>query len=124
SARYNWFIGDRTTFVANTFFDTYNNAEMLWSFGLNSQRSTRGSVFVGMRQIEGGTQLKSQILTASYSYAMTPKWITTFGTAYDFGENQSRGETFTFTRVGADFLVHISGVIDPTKNNVGFGISV
>lgn len=123
NARYNWFVGDRTTITAGTLFDTFDQHETIWNLGLMSQRSTRGSVYVGLRNIEGGPLL-SQILTASYSYVMSPKWVSTLSTAYDFGQHQNRGQSVTITRMGADFLIHIGANVDTTRNNFGFGFSV
>ncbi len=124
SARYNWYVGDRTTVTASTLFDTFTNPERLWSVGINSQRSTRGSVYLGIRNIEGGPLLHSEILTASYSYVMSPKWISSVSTAYDLGEHQNRGQTVQVTRVGADFLVHFGTLVDPTKSNFGVAIAI
>lgn len=123
-ARYNWYISDRTTITAGTLFDTFNNPETLWNVGVMSQRSARGSVYVGIRDIQGGSLLHSEILTASYSYVMSPKWISSVGTAYDLAEHQNRGQTLQITRVGSDFLLHFGTLIDPTKNNFGVAISV
>lgn len=124
SARYNWYAGDRTTVTASTLFDTFDNPERLWSLGVNSQRSTRGSVYVGIRDIQGGSVLHSEILTASYSYVMSPKWISSVGTAYDLGEHMNRGQTVQITRVGADFLMNFGVSVDPTKNNFGVAFSI
>jgi hypothetical protein len=123
-ARYNWYVGDRTTVTAYGLFDTFTNPERLWSVGINSQRSTRGSVYLGIRNIEGGPLLHSEILTASYSYVMSPKWISSVSTAYDLGEHQNRGQTVQVTRVGADFLVHFGTLVDPTKSNFGVAIAI
>ncbi len=123
-ARYNWFVSDRTTFTSGALFDTFNNPERLWNFGIMSQRSTRGSVYIGLRDIQGGSLLHSEILTASYSYVMSPKWISSIGTAYDLAEHQNRGQTVQITRVGADFLINFGTVVDPTKNNFGVAISI
>jgi hypothetical protein len=123
-ARYNWYLGDRTTITAGALFDTFTNPERIWNFGLMSQRSTRGSVYLGIRNIEGGPLLHSEILTASYSYVMSPKWISSMSTAYDLGEHQNRGQTLQITRVGADFLIHFGTLIDPTKSNFGLAVSV
>jgi lipopolysaccharide export system protein LptA len=124
SARYNWYVGDRTTVVASTLFDTFDNPEKLWSFGINSQRSTRGSVYVGLRNISGGSTLHSEILTASYSYVMSPKWISSASTAYDLGEHQNRGQTLMITRVGSDFLINFGLTADPMKNNFSLALSI
>jgi lipopolysaccharide export system protein LptA len=124
-ARYNWYVGDRTTITSGALFDSFSGAEHLWNVGVLSQRTTRGSVYVGVRQIEGGAPLlHSEILTASYSYVMSPKWISSVSTAYDLGEHQNRGQTVQVTRVGADFLVHFGMLVDPTKNNFGLALSV
>ena len=44
TARYNWFISDRTTITAGTLFDTFDNPETLYNIGIMSQRSARGSL--------------------------------------------------------------------------------
>ena len=128
NARYNWYVGDRTTITAGTLFDTFQGHETLWNVGFISQRSTRGSLYVGLRNIQGGADvgpdLDSRILTASYSYVMSPKWISAVSTAYDLGQHQNRGQAVTLTRVGADFLIHIGANVDTTRNNYGFGLSI
>jgi len=123
SGRYAWYVGDRTTFLANAFYDTFADAQQLWSVGLISQRTTRGSVYLGVRQVKGAN-LDSQILTASYSYQMTPKWISTVGTAYDLGEQRNRGQSFTLSRVGKDFILHVGGNYDVSRDNLGIAISL
>ncbi len=125
TGRYNWYVGDRTTVTASTLFDTFPNPERLWSLGILSQRSARGSVYLGIRNIEGGGGvLHSEILTASYSYVMSPKWISSVGTAYDLGEHMNRGQSVQITRVGADFLMNFGVTVDPTKNNFGVAVSI
>jgi hypothetical protein len=123
TARYNWFISDRTTITAGTLFDTFDNPETLYNIGIMSQRSARGSVYLGYRAIQGGP-LDSQIVTASYSYLMSQKWISTLSTAWDIAEGESRGQSLTISRIGADFLVHLGLSIDPTKENYGVGLSI
>ena len=71
-----------------------------------------------------GGPLDSQIATASYSYIMSPKWISTASTSYDFGQSRSVGQAFTITRVGEWLLFHLGGNVDVSKNNVGFQFSV
>ena len=122
-ARYNWYIGDRTTLTASGYFDTFDAAQQLWSLGLTSQRSTRGSIYAGVYQIDG-PGLHSQILTGSYSYQLSEKWVTTLGTAYDLGEKANRGQSLTLSRIGADFIIHMGTVIDPNKGSVGVGFTV
>ncbi|MDZ4685993.1 MAG: hypothetical protein SH850_13070 [Planctomycetaceae bacterium] len=123
STRYAWHVGDRTSIVASSLFDFYEDAQNLWSVGVLSQRSVRGSMYVGFRQIQGGP-LDSQILTASYSYQMSPKWISTASTAFDIGEGENRGQALTITRVGEWSLIHLGFNFDASKNNVGLQLAI
>ena len=122
-ARYNWFVGDMTTVMASAYFDTFDNAQRVYNVGVLSRRDSRGSLYLGFRSIEGSA-LKSQIVTASYSYHHSDKWISTLATAYDIGTQNNLGQSVTLTRVGADFLVHAGFNVDATRSNVGFMISV
>lgn len=122
-ARYAWHVGERTSLLANGLFDPFTGGMELWNFGVLNQRSTRGSLYAGIRQVKG-QDFESQILTASASYAMSDKWIGTVGTAYDLAEGRNRGQSFTLTRVGADFLFHFGANFDASKNNAGIAISV
>lgn len=123
SSRYAWHVGDRTSILASSLYDFFPQGQQLWSIGILNQRSLRGSLYVGLRQVKGGT-LDSQILTASYSYVMSPKWVSTATTAYDIAQARSAGQGFTLTRVGEWLLIHLGGNIDVSKNNVGLGISI
>ncbi|MCH7728370.1 MAG: hypothetical protein IH991_18115, partial [Planctomycetes bacterium] len=83
----------------------FDDAQQLWNLGLRSSRSSRGSIYLGVRQVKGAG-LDSQILTFSYSYVMGPKWVSSFGTSYDVGESRNVGQSLVITRVGSDFLIH------------------
>lgn len=121
--RYAWNVSERTSILANAYYDLFDNAQQLWNVGLVSQRSERGSVYVGVRQVKGAG-LDSEILTASYSYQMSPKWVSTFGTAYDLAEGRNRGQSLTLTRIGRDFLLHLGANYDASKDNAGLMLSV
>lgn len=121
--RYAFNVSERTSILANAYFDLFDNAQQLWNVGIVSQRSERGSVYLGVRQVKGAG-LDSEILTASYSYQMSPKWVSTFGTAYDLAEGRNRGQSLTMTRVGKDFLLHLGANFDASKNNAGIMLSI
>ena len=122
--RYNWAIGGRTSILASAYYDLFTNAQQLWNIGIISNRSTRGSAYIGVRQIRGAGVLDSQIVTASLSYTMSPKWITTMSTAFDVGEQNDLGQAWTFTRVGADFLIHFGAIVNPRQDNVGVAFTI
>jgi hypothetical protein len=123
SAHYSWNVGDRTTLVADSMYDFFDNGQQWWNIGVMSQRSFRGSAYVGVQQIKGAT-LDSQILTGSYSYAMSPKWVSTMSASYDLAQHQSRGQSLTITRIGEWMLFHFGANYDWSKNNAGVMLSV
>jgi hypothetical protein len=123
-ARYRWNISDRTSLLADDMVDFFENAQNIWSLGILSQRSTRGSVYLGYREVGLGSYLESQILTGSYSYQMSPKWISTAAGAYDVAEKEARGASLTVSRVGLDWILHMGLGFDFSKDNVGVGFSV
>lgn len=122
-ARYAWNVGERTSLLASALYDLFEPGQNLWNFGILTQRGERGSLYLGVRQVKGGP-LDSQIMTASYSYRMSPKWISTVGTGFDLKEHRNIGQSFTLTRVGADFLIHLGGNVDTSKGNAGLQLSV
>ena len=122
-ADYRWNLGDRTTLLASAYYDLFAGGQELWDIALLSQRSQRGNVYLGVRQIRGAG-LQSQILSFSYSYHMSPKWISTFGTSFNLGENRNIGQTLTLTRIGADFLIHLGFNFDDSKNNAGIALAI
>lgn len=121
--RYAWNVSERTSILANGYYDLFDNAQQLWNIGIVSQRTERGSVYLGVRQVKGAG-LDSEIITASYTYQMSPNWVSTFGTAYDLAEGRNRGQSLTVTRIGRDFLTHFGATFDASKDNVGFMLSI
>lgn len=123
ATRYAWNVGERTTLLANSLVDFFDVEQQIWNIGVLSQRSTRGSVYLGFRQVQGGP-IDSQIVTASYSYLMSDKWVSSVGTAYDVAEGLDRGQSVTISRIGGDFIIHLGAKYDRSKNNAGIGLSI
>ncbi|MEQ9409294.1 MAG: hypothetical protein RIK87_16280 [Fuerstiella sp.] len=121
---YRWNINDRTSILADGILDLFENSQDVWSIGVLSQRSTRGSLYVGFRQVKAQNFLDSQTLVASYSYQMSPKWISTGAVAYDVAAGESRGSSLTFSRIGLDWILHVGFGIDTSKDNVGVALAV
>ncbi|GIX03600.1 MAG: hypothetical protein KatS3mg113_0606 [Planctomycetaceae bacterium] len=121
--RYAWHVGERTSLLASSTLDFFGEAPRQWNLGLLSQRNLRGSMYLGFRSLEAG-DFHSQILTASYIYKMSDKWMSRFTTAYDVAENQNRGQSLTITRIGEFLLLHVGFHFDASKNNVGAAIAV
>jgi lipopolysaccharide export system protein LptA len=123
NSRFLWNVGDRTTITASSNYDFFAQGMQLWNVGVTNQRSLRGSVSFNVFQVKGGP-LDSEIASVSYSYVLSPKWVTTASASYDFGQSRSAGQSFTITRVGEWLLFHLGGNIDVSKNNVGLVFSV
>jgi len=122
SADYRWLASERTALVASTLYDTFDGGQQLWSAGIHSQRSARGSVYLGVHQIKA-QGLDSQIATVRASYLLSDKWLATGATAFDLAEDQQRGESVTLTRIGGDFLFHFGFGYDRTKDAVQATVS-
>ena len=119
-----WHVNDRTSLLADVLWDLFGNAQHVWSVGLLSQRSTRGSVYVSFRRVEAARFLDSSTVTSSYSYQMSPKWISTASYAYDVAQSESRGSSMTLSRVGLDWVLHMGFGYDFSKDNLGVAVSL
>jgi lipopolysaccharide export system protein LptA len=122
-AFYRWNLSDQTTLLVSAQGDLFDNAAQIFNVGYILGRTTRGSLYIGLRELRGAS-LDSQIVTLGASYTMSPKWITTLSTGFDIAEARNVGQSLTITRVGADFLVHVGANFDASKNNAGFTVAV
>jgi hypothetical protein len=138
---YEWYIGDRTSILSYGWFEFFNiDGQALVSqgnpthsndpfafevitTGVSMSRPPRANLFVGYSIINTGP-IHTSALNLSYSYQLSPKWYSTFGTSYDFGNAVWLGSTISVTRIGADFLTSIGVVADPQRNNYTFGLQI
>ena len=123
TGRYVWQVGERTQLLANAVVDPFNNGQRVWNAGVLTQRGPRGSLYVGVRQVDAGP-VNSQLLTASYSYRMSEKWISTLGASYDIAERRDRGQSLTITRIGEYMLFHLGTGYDRSRDNFSINFMV
>ncbi len=121
---YRWNISDRTSVLTDASWDLFRNAQNIWSVGVLSQRSLRGSVYLGYRDVTATNYFESRTIIGSYSYQMSPKWISTASAAYDVAAGEARGTSLTMSRVGLDWILHFGVGFDYSKENVGIGVSL
>ncbi len=121
--RYTWNASSRTKFMANGLFDFFDHGQGVWNVGVLSQRSTRGSLYLGFRQVEA-EPLESQLVVGSFTYAMSPRYIATFGTAFDIQEGIDRGQSLTISRLFEFWVLHMGLGYDRSRDNLGIGLSV
>lgn len=123
-SHYRWNVSDRTSLLTDASWDLFAKSQNLWSVGLLTQRSLRGSLYLGFRQVEAKEYLQSQTFISSYSYQMSPRYISTASYAYDVAQGETRGTSLTVSRVGLDWILHFGLGFDFSKDNVGLGISL
>jgi len=139
---YEWFLGDRTSITSYGWFEFFDitggvplytegnphHANNPFSFavvtaGVNMQRPPRANLYVGYSIIDTGP-INTSALLLSYGYLLSPKWYSTFSTMYDFGNKRLLGATFSFTKIGADFLTSVGITADPQRQNVQAGFQI
>lgn len=113
---FRWFVGDRLTITSDGAMDVFPQAGSVFNVGAFLLRPPRGSLYLGMTVLSG--PVDSQVLSASYSYWMSPKWVSTAGMSIDL-TGRNIGQNLTVTRVGESFLVSAGFNIDATRGSVG-----
>ena len=60
------------------------------------------------------------MLSASYTYRMSPKWFSTAGASVDLSSSGGNiGQNFTVSRIGETFVTSFNFTYDHSKDNVG-----
>jgi hypothetical protein len=119
---FRWHVGDRLTLLSSGAADFFSQDGKLFTVGGSLNRPPRGNLFFGFRSLEG--PISANILLASYSYRMSPKWASSLGLTYDLSNNGAMGETFTITRIGESFLFSVGFNADRGRDNVGVAIAL
>ena len=102
---FHWFMGDRLTMLSYGGFDFFTGGQR-WTTERRafSHRPPRGSIFLGFNTFEG--PISSEVITASYTYRMTQKWLSTFGTSFDHEEPRQHWRKFPADPNWRIVLVH------------------
>lgn len=119
---FRWHVGDRLTFVSDGLFDFFSDGQQLISFGAFLARPPRGSLYLGMQLLEG--PIRHSVLSMSYSYRMSPKWISTFGTSFDVRKQENLGQNFTITRIGESLMISAGFHVNAARDNVGVNFAI
>ncbi len=119
---FRWHVGDRVTLVSDGAFDFFDQGQEVVTFGGFLNRPPRGSLYLGFRSLRG--PFNSQIVTGSWSYLMSPKWISTFGTSVDLADAGNIGQNFSITRIGEAFIFSFGFNVDANKDNVGVKLEI
>ncbi len=119
--QYRWFIGDRFTLVSTGLFDFFHDGAQVITIGGYLERPPQGRLYLGLNLLEG--PFRSQVLLASFSYQMSPKWIGTVSASVDLtGENI--GQSASVTRIGESLVVNVGVRVDAIRKDTGVFLSV
>ncbi|MCE5302652.1 MAG: hypothetical protein LLF97_06020 [Planctomycetaceae bacterium] len=121
---FRWHVGDRLTLLSDAIFDFFDQGQKIISVGAFLTRPPRGSLYAGFRIIEGPTELLNEVLSLSYSYRMSPKWMSTFGTSINMGKQPYVGQNFSITRIGESLLISAGFTVDAARKDFGVGFVV
>lgn len=115
---FRWHVGDRVSFVSDGYFDFFSQGLRTASFGVHLSRPEIGNLFLGYRSIEG--PVSSNILLASAVYRLSDKWGVRAGSAVDFGETGTIGQSLSLIYIGESFIWRFGVNADMARDNVGF----
>lgn len=119
---FRWHVGDRLTLVSDGIFDFFDDGQQVITIGGFLSRPPRGNFYLGLRLLDG--PISSQILSMSYSYRMSPKWVSSFGMSVDLGDDGNIGQNLAITRIGESLLISAGFNVDASRDNVGFMLAV
>ena len=114
---FRWHLGDRVTILSDGFADFFDQGLRTVSVGAYAERPEVGSIFVGVRSIEG--PISSNIITASTVYRMSDQWGIKAGTQIDFGETGTIGNRLGVVYIGESFLWEVGFNYDASRDNLG-----
>jgi hypothetical protein len=113
---FRWHVGDRTTILSTADVDFFSGGQQLYTVGALLNRTPRGSFFIGFNEFGG--PIDASVLAGSYTYRMSPKWASSFGTALNL-KGMNIGQNFQLVRIGESFLMTFGFNVDYSRNNVG-----
>ncbi len=118
---FRWHVGDRTTILSTADVDFFTGGQQLFTVGALLNRTPRGSFYIGFNEFGG--PIDASVLTGSYTYRMSPKWASSFGTALNL-KGMNIGQNFQLVRIGESFLMTFGFNYDYSRNNVGVSFNL
>jgi len=119
---FRWHVGDRLTLLSEGAFDFFDSGGQMITIGGFLNRPPRGGLYTGLHLLDG--PISSTVLSLSYSYRMSDKWISSCGLSMDIGGGGNIGQRFAVTRVGESLLFSAGLKVDASRGNVGLQVSL
>jgi hypothetical protein len=117
-----WHVGDRLTLLSDGIFDFFGQGQKIITAGMYLTRPPRGALYLGFRILDG--PISDDVLYMSYSYWMSPKWITSSGMSIDLKDTKNFGPSFQLVRVGESMLIGMNVNYNPALNTAGVGLTI
>lgn len=117
-----WQVGDRLALLSSGLFDLFSGGLSMVNIGAFLDRPPKGGLYLGVRLLDG--PIENTVLAASYTYRMSPKWVSAAGFSYDLTNDGNIGQNFSVTRIGESFLVSAGFTYDASRENWGVGFSI
>jgi len=115
-----WHLGDRTSLVSSGWMETVQDGPRVFNIGANINRPDTTNFYLGYRQLD---PLNSQVVLASMSMVLNPKYSVTASSAYDFGiDNQSN--SLMISRIGTDLTVSFGFSYNSILDTFGINFSI
>lgn len=112
-----WNLGDRTSLVANGWFEPYEGGSRYWNAGVYLNRTDRTNLYLGYRQTD---PLNSKAVNLTLGYQLSHRYYVAAGVSYDFGLSQALSNSLTLTRTGPDMTVSLGFTYTAFVNAFGF----
>jgi hypothetical protein len=115
-------VGDRLALLSSGIFDFFPQGQRIVSIGTFLERPPQSGLYLGVILLDG--PISNTVLSMSYSYRMSPKWVSSVSAAIDLRSQGNIGENVTITRVGESFLISGGFHADVSRGSYGASFSI
>ncbi len=119
---FRWHVGDRVAILSSGLYDVFSNGQKITRLGALTERPGRGSLYLGIDQLEGF--FTATYLNLNIEYTMNEKYSLRYGTSYDLSAGESSGHALSITRTGESFAFSLGTSYDPSRDNLGVNLSI
>jgi hypothetical protein len=119
---FRWQVGDRVALLSDGFVDFFDGGLKTFALGGTLSRPERGSLYLGVRTIEG--PVSSNVISAALNYRMSEKWILNAAASIALGSTGNVGESLQVVRIGESLLVRVGVYYDQSRDALGANFSI
>lgn len=117
-----WQVGDRLALLSSGIFDFFSGGQRIVSIGTFLERPPQSGFYLGLILLDG--PISNTVLSTSFSYRMSPKWVSVVSASIDLRSQGNIGENVTITRIGESFLISGGFHADVSRGSYGASFSI